>query len=278
MSNILYQYFDNNPGRLITKWEHYFSIYERHFKTYRSKPIKLLEYGVSHGGSLQMWREYFHPQSLIVGVDIDPKCLSLAEHGIEIVIGDQESAQTHALLRERYGDFDIVIDDGGHTMQQQIATFKGIYPAVKVGGLYVAEDLHTSYLPDWGGGIQRKNTFIEYSKLLIDQMHAWYSVTPEHQLDGITSSVYALHFYDSILVIEKAEIKHPTVLMTGKPAFGINASEYLWLAGHHQRKGNLSEAIDMCHEALRVKPDSVPAKTLLKEIEIAMTAANIRGS
>jgi hypothetical protein len=234
----------------------------------------LLEYGVSHGGSLQMWKQYFHQQSLIIGVDIDPKCLSLAEPGVEIVIGDQENAKTHAQLREKYGDFDIVIDDGGHTMHQQIATFQGIYPAVKMGGLYIAEDLHTSYMPDWGGGIHQEGTFIEFSKLLIDQLYAWYSVTPGHQPDVITTSAYALHFYDSMLIIEKSEVKHPTVLMTGKPSFAINATEYLWLAGHHQRKGNFSEAIDMCHQALKIRPDSAPARSLLQDIEAEIAKLN----
>jgi len=275
MSDFLYQYFDENPGRLITKWRHYFEIYERHFSAYRNRPIRLLEYGVSHGGSLQMWKQYFHPQSLVVGVDIDPKCLSLAEPGVEIVIGDQEDARMHARLREQYGDFDIVIDDGGHTMRQQIATFQGMYPAVKMGGLYIAEDLHTSYMPEWGGGIGREGTFIEFSKLLIDQLHAWYSVTAEHQVDTITTSAYALHFYDSMLIVEKAEVKHPTVLMTGTPSFPINATEYLWLAGHHQRKGNLLAAANMCQLALQLRPDSVQARALLTQIQADQEKSSI---
>ncbi len=265
-SDFLYQYFDNNPGRVTSKWRHYFDIYERHFSAYRSRPIRLLEYGVYHGGSLQMWKQYFHPESQIIGVDIDTRCLNMVEPGIEIVVGDQQDPKTHALLREKYGDFDIVIDDGGHTMQQQIVTFQEMYPAVKTGGLYITEDLHTSYMQKWSGSLRGPGTFIEFSKNLIDQLHAWYSESDDFMVTPVTESAYGLHFYDSMLIIEKKLIQHPTVLMTGEPAFAMNAAEYLWLAGHYQRKAQYPRAIDFCHRALRLQPGHVQATTLLAEI------------
>jgi len=62
----LWEYFNNNEGKKITKWSHYFPVYEKHFAPLRDKPIKLLEIGVLNGGSLEMWRKYFHPDSVIV--------------------------------------------------------------------------------------------------------------------------------------------------------------------------------------------------------------------
>ena len=197
----LYQYFlDNHSGRLVQKWLHYFEVYERHFEPYRHKPIRVLEFGVDHGGSLQMWRHYFGPQAEIVGVDIDPACAALAEPGIDIVIGDQEDPELHRQLREKYGEFDIVIDDGGHTMPQMTVTFQEMYPAVKTGGLYVAEDLHCAYVPQYGGGLRRPGSFIELSKTFIDQLHAWYSREDGLQHDYITQTVFGIHYYDSIPV------------------------------------------------------------------------------
>ncbi|MEO8102780.1 MAG: class I SAM-dependent methyltransferase [Betaproteobacteria bacterium] len=268
----LYRYFDDNPGRLIHKWGHYFSIYERHFSAFRNRPIRLIEYGVFHGGSLQMWKHYFGPQAQIIGVDIDPRCAALAEPGIEIVIGDQDDPETHQRLREKFGDFDIVIDDGGHTMHQQIVTFKEMYPAVKAGGIYLAEDLHTSYFPRWGGGLRKPGTFIEYSKLFIDQMHAWYSVSEDHQPDLLTTSAYGLHFYDSILVIEKGVVERPFQLITGIPSFQIDALEYLLLAEHDQRKGNLHAAIEKCRAALQARPESPDARIMLDRLQVELAA------
>lgn len=42
------------------------------------------------------------------------------------------------------GNFDIVLDDGGHTYQQQLTSFQALWPSVASGGLYVIEDLQVS--------------------------------------------------------------------------------------------------------------------------------------
>ena len=166
-----------------------------------------------------MWKHYLGEQAQIIGVDINPQCAGLAEPGIEIVIGDQEDPATHKRLRDRFGEFDIVIDDGGHTMAQQIVTFQELYPAIKASGIYLAEDLHTSYFADWGGGVRKSGTFIEFSKQLIDQLYAWYPVDGQMQRDLIANTAYGLHFYDFIRVIEKAAISEPIQLITGMPAY-----------------------------------------------------------
>jgi cephalosporin hydroxylase len=250
----LYTYFRNNPGRLIAKWSHYFAIYERHLAAYRNRPIVLVEFGVSHGGSLQMWRHYFGAQARIVGVDINPACEAFAEPGIEVVIGDQADPALHARLRAKYGELDVVIDDGGHTMEQQRVTFEALYPAVKAGGVYIAEDLHTSYHADWGGGLRKPGTFIEHAKTLIDQLHAWYGPIPGLQVDDLTRTAYALHFYDSMLVIEKQAVQPPLQLATGKPSLPMLPIELRQMAEHDLRNGNAAGALEKFRELLRMAP------------------------
>ena len=113
-----------------------------------------------------------------------------------------------------------MIDDGGHTMAQQITSFEELYPHVQPRGVYLCEDLHTSYTPEFGGGYRREGTFIEYSKALIDRLHAWYSFEPERfGVDEMTRSTYALHFYDSVLLVEKRPIEEPQASVTGTPSF-----------------------------------------------------------
>ncbi|HMH33204.1 MAG TPA: hypothetical protein VK543_09260, partial [Puia sp.] len=72
--NDLEKYFNSNTKRRIFKWHHYFEIYDRHFSRFRNKEINILEIGVLHGGSLQMWKEYFGPKAKIYGIDINPEC------------------------------------------------------------------------------------------------------------------------------------------------------------------------------------------------------------
>ena len=89
-NNPLKEFFDSHEtGRGIWRWNHYFDIYERHFNKFRNKEIVVLEIGVAHGGSLQMWKEYFGDKAKIYGIDINPKCKEFEEENIEIFIGSQ---------------------------------------------------------------------------------------------------------------------------------------------------------------------------------------------
>ena len=217
--------FSKHAGRMVTKWRHYFEIYERHFAPFRGKPVVLLEIGVWHGGSLQLWRRYLGPLARIVGVDVRPECSAFAEAGTDIVIGDQADPATHRRLRDTYGAFDLVIDDGGHTMAQQVTTFREIFPAVREAGVYVVEDTHSSYHPHWGGGLRVPGTFIEQAKLMIDQLHAHYGFAPELAQDLVTHAVHGLHFYDSMVVVEKRQRASPQAVYRGTPTLAMSAEE-----------------------------------------------------
>lgn len=218
--NPLAAYFNaNQDGRLIHKWLHYFDIYHRHFAPYRDRTVTIVEFGVYHGGSLQMWRHYFGSRARIIGVDIDPRCAELTGPGIEVRIGDQADPEFLRRLVAEVGPIDVVIEDGGHTMEQQLTTFRELWPAVTDGGLYLVEDLHTSYWSEYGGGYRRQGTFIEYAKSLVDTLHAWHS-RDEHSfvVDDLTRSIRGMHFYDSVLVLDKAVVEAPTHRKTGKPS------------------------------------------------------------
>lgn len=225
-ANSLIDFFENHEHRLIHKWMHYFEVYDRHFSKFRDQEISLIEFGVLHGGSLQMWKHYFGAKAKIYGVDIDPRCASLAEERVSILLGDQENRDSLRNITKALPKFDIIIDDGGHTMMQQIITFEEMYDHLKDGGIYLCEDLHTSYWPGhFGGGYANQNTFIEYSKRLIDQLNAWYSRDTRLAVNDFTRSAFGMHFYDSMLVIEKRPIAAPTARMKGTPSFPLNEAE-----------------------------------------------------
>jgi hypothetical protein len=219
-TNPISEYFFNNPGRLIHKWHHYFEIYHRHFARFRGRSPVMVEIGVFHGGSLQMWRDYFGPGARIVGIDIDPRCRRFEDESTTILIGDQSDRRFLAEVRERLPQIDILIDDGGHTMTQQIATFDELYPHIQPEGIYLCEDIHTSLMEEYGGGYRREGTFLEYSKALVDRLYGWHSREPNRlTVDNMTRTTFALHFYDSVLVMEKRPMKPPQNTMTGTPSF-----------------------------------------------------------
>ena len=104
-------------------------------------------------------------------------------------------------------------------MEQQIATFEEMFDHVHENGVYLAEDLHTSYWLEFGGGYKRKGSFIEYSKNFIDLLNAYHSQQHGFQLNYFTRSVNSIHYYDSILVIEKKKKETPREELTGNMSF-----------------------------------------------------------
>lgn len=213
--NDLLDFFQQHKENKILKWRHYFDIYDRYFSKYRGKPVRILEIGVFDGGSLHMWRNYFGPQALIYGIDIIPECKKLEDDGFKISIGSQTDRQFLRTFRAETEPFDIILDDGGHTMRQQITTIQELYQHVKPEGLYLCEDMHTSYWLRYGGGVRRPRTFMEYSKKMVDQLNAWHSEQRRLQPDSITKSTYSIHYYDSIVVFEKKPMSPPEKMETG---------------------------------------------------------------
>jgi hypothetical protein len=178
-----------HTGRLIDKWSHYFPIYERHFAKFVGRPIRLLEIGVGHGGSLQLWKAYFGHKAEIDGLDIDPRCEEYEEEQISITIADQRDLVDSPKLNALVQGFcwrDIVIDDGSHRPEDQASSFAALWPHVEPGGVYLIEDCHNGY----------------------PQLHA------DSDDPGL------IYYYPWVLVIEK-----PKRMVIGKPSRPLNQAE-----------------------------------------------------
>ena len=219
--NDLEKYFRSNDKRLIHKWIHYFEVYDRHFSKYRGKEVVILEIGVSQGGSLQMWKDYFGDKAKIYGIDVNPQCKELEENNVKIFIGSQSDRKFLRDVKNQIPPFDILIDDGGHTMTQQIVSYEELFDHVKETGVYLCEDLHTSYWLKYGGGHKRRGTFIEYSKNFIDYLNAYHSKQRSFRVNEFTKSVNSIHYYDSIIVVEKRKVEKPYHETTGTLSFNL---------------------------------------------------------
>src|SRR5262249_5316897 len=145
---------------------------EFHLGPQRLAPITLLEIGVKKGASLAMWERFF-PNATIFGIDIAPQCAAMATDRSTIFIGDQADRRLLKDIAEKIGrPLDVVIDDGGHTMEQQRTSFDVLFEYVRPDGFYIVEDIHTSYREDHGGGPAGKpGTFVAFLKDLVDDLH-----------------------------------------------------------------------------------------------------------
>jgi len=197
------KYFYHISDKPIHKWAHYFNLYEKHFSSFKNRPIKIMEIGVQNGGSLQMWRNYFDSNSKIVGIDIDPSCKQHEDDNIEIHIGDQTDILFLNKLIEIYKNFDIIIDDGSHINEHVINTFNHLFPFINNGGIYLIEDVHSSYWTNYNGGFKKENSMIEYSKNLIDQINAYFSQDLNLRPNYYTNNIGCISYHDSIVVFEK---------------------------------------------------------------------------
>jgi demethylmacrocin O-methyltransferase len=133
----------------------YTELYERLFLQWKDDPIKIFEIGVAGGGSLQMWQSYF-PKARIFAVDIlDTSQFSNAR--VTTLIADQANRDhLQSAIAVSGSDIDVLIDDGGHTMEQQQVSLGFLFRHVKPGGYYVIEDVHTSLPALWKGyGVAR---------------------------------------------------------------------------------------------------------------------------
>lgn len=192
------------------KWLHYFEIYNRHFAKYIGKDITIMEIGVNKGGSLQIWKKIFGPGTKIIGVDINPECKQMEDDQISIYIGNQADREFWQKVKQEIPKLDILIDDGGHYMEQQIVTFEEMFSHVKEDGVYLCEDTGTSYYPEkYNSGCKKPGTFIEYSKNFIDYIHAWYSQEECLQVNECTRTMNSLHYYYGVLAIEKRVMYPP---------------------------------------------------------------------
>jgi hypothetical protein len=95
------------------------------------------------GASLRAWREFF-PNARIYGADVD-KGILFNEDRIECYYVDQEDPSTLkdlSLKLERLKiSFDIILDDGLHTLRAATNTFLALEHLLAINGIYVIEDV-----------------------------------------------------------------------------------------------------------------------------------------
>jgi len=200
----LWNYFTSNTGRKITKWKHYFPIYEKHFGSIRNKPIKILEIGILNGGSLEMWRYYF-PEATIVGIDINPNCKQHEQEGINVRIGDQTDENFLQSLIDEFGTFDLIIDDGSHHVAHVNKTFQFLFPKLADDGIYFIEDTHAAYWDSHGGSINAPESINNVAKGMIDSINADHA-RGQKEPDYFTRNIKCMSVYDSIIVFDKGNV------------------------------------------------------------------------
>lgn len=155
-----------------TKYDWYFPFYDELLQPHRFKSLRLLEIGCS-ARSLRTWIDCL-PNAQVVGLDRsavggtgqdDLPAFARSTPRLRFVLGDQTDVE----LLDTLGEFDFIIDDGGHTMHQQQVSLRALFPKLRSDGWYVIEDTHTSYMEAY---TDKGLTTLSVVKSFIDEIHA----------------------------------------------------------------------------------------------------------
>jgi hypothetical protein len=192
-----FQSFKKSPY-FSTKCKNYFEVYDQLFSKYRGQEVTFIEIGILQGGSLFMWRDFLGPRARIIGIDLNPDAKRWEEYGFEIFIGDQSKEKFWREFVEQVPNFDVLLDDGGHTNLQQLVTLAEMAKAVNPGGVIVVEDTHSSYQREFGN--PGRLSFINVSKRLVDALHL--KVENLGAVPGIFKRLNSIEYFDSIVAFK----------------------------------------------------------------------------
>lgn len=188
-----------SPYRSI-KHKSYFTVYDTLLEEYIGKEITFVEIGILDGGSLFMWRDFFGEQARIIGIEINESAKVWQDHGFEIYIGSQGDTEFWREFYNTVGDVDVVLDDGGHTYQQQIITVESALQHLKPKGKIIVEDTYTSYQKEYGS--PSDYSFIQYAFNLVDGMNFR---TPVVNSKKTGSTIHNVSFFESLVSIKLEE-------------------------------------------------------------------------
>ena len=200
---------------IFYKTPNFFCIYDDLLKKFKNRDVTLVEIGVASGGSLFMWKNYFGNKARIIGIDFNPGSKKWEKHGFEIYIGNQSDPKFWKEFFEKIGKIDILIDDGGHTNEQQIVTFLNTFENINEEGLIIIEDTHTSYMKEFGN--PSKYSFMNFCKKIIDEQNSESIKDLVHK--KYLKLIYKIEIYQSLVVFHfnslKAE-KNISIINNGK--------------------------------------------------------------
>jgi demethylmacrocin O-methyltransferase len=184
---------------------HFLKIYENYFSSLKNKKINILEIGVYEGKSLMIWKSYF-PNANIVGIDIQSYNFQIER--ITTFVGDQADLKFLSSLLKKYRNFDVIIDDGSHISKDIIKSFTFLFDFLVDGGIYIVEDLQTSYFPRYGGSrinLKKNNTSINFFKSLIDSGNYEKNDRPFYKKNKFDGNIKFVHFYQNLMILKKGK-------------------------------------------------------------------------
>jgi len=205
----------------------YLRRYETHLIRFRNLPITLLELGVgpkaNMGKSLLTWKDYF-PLGVVVGVDIRPDASSIAQNRISIEVGNCGNPLFLGSLAQKYRPH-IIIDDASHNWSHQMLAFEALWPSLKPGGVFIIEDLHTSFPPLTEKAyadcpIRASDYFLYFAALTLSAGNCHDRISPSPKSPAqhlMASSIAAVEIVPGAMLLVKKDLAATVVKSKSEP-------------------------------------------------------------
>lgn len=234
--NILHQSLVKNwqdsphPTGKITS---YFPAYVELFGHLVNKRCVFIEIGVLDGGSLFMWRNWLGAEARIIGIDQNPEAKKWEESGFEIFIGDQGDPDFWKTTLHEIGNFDALLDDGGHQSFQQIVTTIEAMKFASTDCVIAIEDTLASFMKDFS--VHGSFSFLEYAKsatdILLGKSWGMYSnrlpKIKNHEIVHDFKNVYSIQFYNGIVAFHlNQKYSQDPEVVRNKPSNGASDFRY----------------------------------------------------
>ena len=185
----------------------YSKIYDFFLKSMYEKEGSILEIGIKEGNSLQLWLDLF-PNAYVYGIDIG---VENEGNNFKIFKKDQSKVEDLLDVKEKLVDKKLffINDDGSHLPEHQLLTFNTLFPLLEEGGVYIIEDIETSYWTkkDVYGyptryGYKHEKSVIELFKDVVDGVNSEFSGEREYMVKHM-NLVGSITFSQNCIIIVK---------------------------------------------------------------------------
>ena len=206
MSNRLHELGLNYKTDKVTH-HRYDKIYDFFLKSMYEKQGSILEIGIAEGNSLKVWLELF-PNAYVYGID---KEVEAESNKFEIFKKDQSKEDDLLEVKEKIKDKNLffINDDGSHIPEHQLLTFNTFFPFLEEGGIYIIEDIETSYWSKNGlygystrYGYKHEESIIELFKDVADGVNSEFAGEREYKVKHM-NLIGSITFSRNCIIIVK---------------------------------------------------------------------------
>jgi len=186
----------------------YHNIFPFYIEKFYDKSGGMIEVGLQKGSSLKMYLDLF-PKMHIYGLDIEPSPTRGDRHTIIKCDQSLETDLKNAMAKIKHPIY-FINDDGSHIPEHQVLTFNMTFPTLESGGVYIIEDIETSYWKrrkiykkyEVNYGIRNPKNCIEIFKKVVEGIN--YKCTKTYSSEVMhQEQIHSVTFAENCIIIIK---------------------------------------------------------------------------